>query len=48
MNLTERGQGSHGENFKTLPDFFKQGLKLYYVYGETQYCQDVNSTLMDV
>lgn len=34
MNLTERGQGSRGENFKTFLDFFKQGLKLHYVYGE--------------
>lgn len=33
INLTEKGQSSCGQNYKTLLEFINEGLKLYYAHG---------------
>lgn len=46
--ITEKGQGSHGQNYKTLLEFIKEGLNYTMLMNrKTWNFQDVNSTQMD-
>lgn len=49
INLTDKGQHLYRENQKPLLEFIKEGQNYtMFMDRETQYCQAINSTQMDV
>lgn len=48
INLTDKGQHLYRENQKPLLEFIKEQNYTMFMDRETQYCQAINSTQMDV